>query len=483
MIGHVALAPLAPSGRQPGLNLAPRDVTGLKQKLKVYHHKFVHKFKRPEARHWAHKYLEGQMLELERKSIEPMAQALEDGNIQAMQQFISAGSWSDTEVIEVHQAEVAATLGRPEGVLILDGCDFPKQGDDSVGVARQHCGPLGKLANCQASVVLAYASEIGHTLLDRRLYLPQAWFEAEHRARWVKCGIPNEVTFQTKPELGWALVEGVLQRDRVPFQWVAMDEGFGRATPLLNQIHAANKYFFAEIPCDTRAWRHRPKVLPPGPPPPSGRPPTQFHLAPGAPAAQRVDHWARALPRKHWQRCIIHEGTKGPIVVEIAAVRVVMVQDSLPGREEWLVIRRPVGKAASSGWKYYRCNAPKPTPFKMLARLTAWRWPIETTIEECKNELGFDHYEVRGWVGWHHHTTMTLLSHHFLVRLRVELGPDAPARTVSQVRQLLQVVLPKRVFDEEGVIAEIERIQRQNYAAYLSHRKRHLRERRRLKPK
>lgn len=483
MIGHVSIAPLAPSGRKPGLNLAPREVTGLKQKLKAYHAKFASLFHRQEQRHWSHKYLEGQMLELERKSIEPMAQALDGGNIQAMQQFISAGTWSDAEVIEAHQAEVAQTLGRPDGVLILDGCDFPKQGDDSVGVARQHCGPLGKTANCQASVVLAYASELGHTLLDRRLYLPQAWFDTDHRERWVKCGIPDEVTFRTKPELGWAMVEAVLQRGRVPFQWVAMDEGFGRATHLLNQIHAANKYFFAEIPCDTRAWRTRPQVLPPGPPPPTGRPPTQYHLAPDAPAAQRVDQLARALPRKQWQRCVIHEGSKGPMVVEIAVVRGVMVEEGLPGRAEWLVFRRPIGKDSSTPWKYYRCNAPKQTPFKTLARLTGWRWPVETTIEECKDELGFDHYEVRGWRGWHHHTTMTMLSHHFLVRLRVELGAEAPALTVSQVRQLLQVVLPKREYDEASVIAEIERIQQQNYAAYLSHRKRHLRELRRLKPK
>ncbi len=423
------------------------------------------------------------MLELERKAIEPMAQALAEGNIQAMQQFISAGAWSDTEVIAVHQAEGAATLGRPDGVLILDGCDFPKQGDDSVGVARQHCGPLGKRANCQASVVLAYASELGHTLLDRRLYLPKEWFDAAHQERWHKCGIPDTVTFRTKPELGWEMVDAVLQRGEGAFQWVAMDEGFGRATHLLNQIHSANKYFFAEIACDTRAWRHRPKVLPPGPPRHTGRPPTLYQLAADAPRAQRVDQLAHALPRKQWQRCVIHEGSKGPMVVEIAAVRVVMVEDGLPGRDEWLVIRRPVGKATTTPWKDYRCNAPQQTPFNTLARLTGWRWPVETTIEECKGELGFDHYEVRGWVGWHHHTTMTLLSHHFLVRLRVELGADAPALTVSQVRQLLQVVLPKREFDEQGVIAEIERIQQQNYAAYRSHRKRHLRELRRLAPK
>jgi hypothetical protein len=175
-----------------------------------------------------------------------------------------------------------------------------------------------------------------------------------------------------------------------------MDEGYGRAPHLLERIHAHGKYFFAEVPRSARAWRARPKVVPPGPPPPTGRPPTVTYLAPGAPTAQRVEHLARALPKKHWQRYVVHEGTKAPMAIEVAAVRVVMVEDGLPGRDEWLVFRRPLGPRTLDAWKFYRCNAPQPTSRKTLARLTAWRWPVETVIEECKSELGLDHYEVRG---------------------------------------------------------------------------------------
>jgi SRSO17 transposase len=474
LIERVAKATPPPSGRKPNLNIAPRQVRGLEQKLRAYHQQFASRFRRKEQRRWSLKYMQGQMLDLSHKSVEPMAQAVAEGNIQAMQQFISAGAWSDSEVIREHQARVADTLGRPNGVLILDGCDFPKQGDDSVGVARPYCGPLGKIANCQASVVLAYASEAGATLLDRRLFLPEEWFDEAHRNRWKKCGIPQDTPFRTKPTLGAEMVEAVLTSGNIPFQWVTMDEGFGQAPHLLDRIHAQNKSFFAEIPRSTRAWRTRPKVVPPGPPPATGRPPTVTTLAPSAPAAQRVEHWAQALPKKHWHRYVVHEGTKGPMAIEVAALRVTMVDDGLPGRDEWLVIRRPLGKAATDTWKYYRSNASPHTSAKTLARLTAWRWPVETVIEECKDELGLDQYEVRGWVGWHHHTTMTMLSHHFLVELRVEMAEDAPALTVAQARKLLQVVLPKREFDEAAMIAEIERIQQTNYAAYRSHRKRHL---------
>lgn len=465
-----------PSGRLPQVNLAPRHLEGLLAKLEAYHQTFAPCFGRKEPRQWALKYMEGQMLELERKSIEPMAQALAGGNIQAMQQFISDSVWSDEALIIRHQQQVAHTLGTGEGVVILDGCDFPKQGEDSVGVAWQYCGPLGKRANCQASVVLCYASERGHTLLDRRLYLPQAWFTPAYAERWAKCGIPPAVTFQTKNELGRAMLDALQERGGVPFQWVTMDEAFGRDTVLLDHLHRQGKYFVAEIPRSTQAWRRRPPVVVPLPYAGLGRPATQPRLAPQAAAPRPVEQIAQRLAANQWREAIIHQGSKGPLVVQIACVRVVPVSQGLPDRAEWLVVRRATTHQPVDQWKFYRSNAPPTTVWKRLARLTAWRWPVESTIEECKSELGLDHYEVRGWTGWHHHTAMTLLSHHFLVSLRVEMGQQAPALTVSQVRRLLQVVLPKRHFDAQAALEELERIQQQNYAAYRAHRKRRRRE-------
>lgn len=150
------------SGRPPEVNLGPSDVEALADELVAYHAEFAPLFRRAEQRRWALAYLHGQVLHLERTSIEPMALALPTGDVQAMQQFISQGAWDDQRLLEHHQLLVAQTLGdRASGVLILDGCDFPKQGTHSVGVARQWCGALGKVANCQASVVAAYASERG----------------------------------------------------------------------------------------------------------------------------------------------------------------------------------------------------------------------------------------------------------------------------------------------------------------------------------
>jgi SRSO17 transposase len=482
MMERIGRAVPPPSGRAPVINIAARDVDELDNELTSYHQIFARGFVRREQRRWALKYSQGQMLDLPRKSIEAtrtaprsgasVAARLTDGNIQAMQQFISDGAWSDDEVLTIRRGEIAQILGRPDGVLIIDGCDYPKQGHDSVGVARQYCGPLGKVANCQASVVTAYASEAGATLLDRRLFMPEAWFGEAYAERREKCGVPATVTFKTKPELAAEMFQSVAVEGVLPFSWVTMDEGYGAAGYLLDAIHQQHKWYLAEIPRHKQAWRSRPKVRPPQAPAGIGRPPTRWQLAEGTPAAQRVDALAATLQRLDWHGYIIREGSKGRLAVEIAALRVTMLEEGLPGRDEWLVVRRHIGEQDNQHWKFYRSNAPAGTSLKTLARLTGWRWPIETVIEECKDELGLDHYEVRGWVGWHHHTTMTLLAHSFLVRLRVKLGTQAPALTVSQTRQLLQVVLPKRKYDSQAALAELERIQSQNHAAYRSHQKR-----------
>ncbi len=148
-------------------------------------------------------YLHGQLADLERKSIEPMALAHPDGNVQALQQFISLGAWNDAAVLQTHRLLVADTLGDADsGVLIIDGCDFPKQGTHSVGVARQWCGALGKVANCQASVVACYASLHGYTLVERRLYMPEKWFSPGYQHRRDRCGVPSDLAFQTQTQFG-----------------------------------------------------------------------------------------------------------------------------------------------------------------------------------------------------------------------------------------------------------------------------------------
>lgn len=414
-----ALAP-PPSGQPPVINLAPRDVQALADELLAYHAHFAPLFQRSEQRQWALTYLQGQLADLERKSIEPMALALPDGNVQALQQFISLGAWDDAAVLQTHQRLVADTLGDADsGVLIIDGCDFPKQGSHSVGVAHQWCGALGKVANCQASVVACYASHRGYTLVDRRLYMPQKWFSPAYHQRRETCAVPADLAFQTHTELAWAIIEQLHEQQVLPFAWVVGDEQYGNNPPLLDHIAADNLLYLMEVPHNTLVWTTRPATLVPPPTGKRGRVPQRPRLLPDAAAPLRVDEVA-ADPKLRWRSYQIQEGAKGPLIAAFAFVRVVAVRDGLPGPDQWLVLRRSLGERAQL--KTYLSNAPATTPHTTLVRKSGMRWPVEVAILECKSEVGMDHYEVRGWKGWHHHMTMTLLAHHFLVRQRCRLG-------------------------------------------------------------
>ena len=402
----------------PPLELSPQEIAALADALVEYHAAFADLYYRKEQAHWGLKYLQGLMLPIERKSIEPMAMALEGGDVQAMQQFIGQGQWQDAALLQQHWRLVDATLGEADGVYMVDGSDFCKQGEHSVGVARQWCGHVGKVDNCQAGVFAAYASRKGYTLLDRRLYLPAEWFDAGHRERWQKCGSPETTRFTTKPALALEMLRAVVAAGTLRFRWVTCDEAFSRDTAFLDAVAAQQRWYYAEVPHDTQLWQTRPATAVP-PWSGRGRRPHQARVVPGAPAPQRVDQLATGVPTDEWQPYLIKEGSKGPLVAEFACHRGVAVRAGLPGPDVWIVFRRALGE--SPALKIYLSNAPAHIPLAALVRVAGMRWPIETAFEESKGGLGLDHYEVRSWLGWHHHMTLCLLAHHFLVRARLRV--------------------------------------------------------------
>jgi SRSO17 transposase len=407
----------------PLLDLNPADVEGLLEELEAYHAIYRPLFGRREQREWSKKYLMGLLMQLPRKSVEPMVLAMEGASekaVRAMQQFISEGAWEDEALLGQHWQEVDHDLGESEGVLTLDGSDFHKQGKESVGVKRQYCGELGKRANCQAGVFVGYSSSHGYALLDRRLYLPQEWLEeASYAERRAKCGVPSELTFKTKIELGLDMLTAVHNAKTLRCRWMMCDEGFGRDSTFLDRVAALDLWYFAEVPHDTRVWRERPAVSLPvrhakGPKPTKERAET---------TPETVLDIANALGPQHWTQQTIKEGSKGPLVADFAVLRVVGVRERLPGPDGWLVMRRSI---STGELKTYLSNAPSSLPVEHLVWASGMRWPIESCFEDGKQYVGMGDYEIRSWQGWHHHMTLCILAHFFLVRLDVRLKKSHP---------------------------------------------------------
>jgi SRSO17 transposase len=395
----------------------------------------------------------------------------DDANkIRAMQHFMHEGAWDDKAVLSQHKVEVNKDLGEADGVLIIDGSDFPKQGNDSVGVKRQYCGELGKVANCQAGVFLAYASHQGYTLLDRRLYLPKEWLEDEaYQERREACGVPEGFGFKSKNELTLEMVKQVHEAGSLSYQWLTCDESFGRDGAFLDAVSAYATYL-AEVPCDTRVWLSRPKTELPewtG----KGRKPSRKRLKADSAKAQRVDELAHALPETVWHHLSIKEGSKGPMLADFACLKVVSVRNGLPGPDQLLILKRDV---FSGDIKYYLSNAAKDTPLEEFARVSSLRWSIESCFEEGKQELGMGDYQRRSWTGWHHHMTLVILAHFFLVRLKLRMKDKAPKLTLPQTLLLLKASLPQPDFSVEKSIDIVNYYQDRHHAAYLSHRKRRL---------
>jgi SRSO17 transposase len=456
------------------LKLKAEEVASeLMPELETYHAIYRSCFQRKEQVEHSLNYLQGLLSNVPNKSTECMIlhRAGNDVNqIRATQNFIGRGSWDDGAILQQHWQEVEKDLGDANGVLILDGSDFPKQGNESVGVKRQWCGQLGKTANCQAGVFLGYASPKGYTLLHRSLYLPEEWLSDDAYAeRRQKCDIPKDVTFQTKPKLGLEMVQHVATAGTLSFRWLTCDEAFGRDTAFLDGV-AKHLSYFAEVPHDTRLWDKRPLT---GVPEWSGRgpKPTRERLLSGESLPQTIADIAAQLPPSAWSRQTIKEGSKGPIHADFAYLRVVALRYDLPGPDVWLILRRD---CTTEELKAYLSNAHALTPLSTFVWLSAMRWPVETCFEEGKQEIGLGDYQTRTWTGWHHHMTLCILAHFFLVRLRLRLKDKAPDLTLPQTILLLQAVLPMSKFDAALALDIIHYRQQRNFDAYRSHRKKRI---------
>lgn len=373
---------------------------------------FVEQFRdllgRCERRYWCKQYLTGLLLDGERKSIEPLAGRVAGGNAQAMQQFVNRSPWAH-EALQLSLARLM--LGRRAGRrarLALDDTTLPKQGKSSVGVARQYCGALGKVANCQAIVTWHYAGAQSHFPLLGRLYLPQVW-TADAERMW-RAGVPQECqVFREKWKLALELLDEL--KPEVAAEVIVCDAGYGEVKEFLRELDARGHTFVAQIPESHSFWPADVAVT-------TGVNPT------GRPRRfpQVADPQARPLQAKEWRAQVEREGRQWRKVrlplrqaeaVEVVALRVREANTQAwrrPGAERWLLIERLGGGTV----KYYLSNAGRRMSVRQMILRAHERWKIEQGYQQLKEELGLDQFEGRSWRGLHHHLTLCFLAYCFL---------------------------------------------------------------------
>jgi len=404
----------------PQFEVTSRDVDGFLEELREFHALFRDCFARSEPRGHFWRYMVGQFSTLERKSIEPIAVQTGATSVRAMQRGMSDVQWDETRMLQIYHQVVADAMGESDGVLMLDESGFRKKGTDSAGVARQYCGPLGKVENCQVGVFAAYASRQGYALVDTRLFLPEQWFTEAYRPQRTKCAIPSDRDFQTKPQLAAEMVRTLYQAGVLSFRYIVADCLYGNSPDFWAACEACvGTVAFVAIPEDTRCWlsplatqistyRYR------------GENRRKRHVV----STDHVPHTVAAIAQQitptFWYQRTVSEGTKGPITYEFARKRVTLCKDGQPAQTVWLVLKRTLGEVPR--YWYYISNAPVSVSFRVLVWLSGVRWAVEQCFEETKSELGLAHYEVRKYAGWQHHMLTGMLAHFFLWHLKIRLG-------------------------------------------------------------
>lgn len=366
--------------------------------------------------------IQGLLSDLERKSIEPIAIAFEGiDEVRNLTNFMTKSKWDDKGMLSEYRNDVSELIAHSESMITGDGSDFPKKGTESVGVARQYCGRLGKTDNCQAGVFAGYAGPNGYALIDYELYMPKPWFTDEYTDRRTKCKVPEDLEFKTKNEILSEMICNMIKSGQFPAKYVGVDSSFGNDSKFLDSLPDEIIYF-ADIHSDLLVFTEYPDVFIPeytG----KGRKPTKMTTS--IPPSNVKDLVEQSdIP---WEPVVLGIGAKGPIVSEDKCIRVFEVRDGLPGNDVWLYVR----KFENNNIKYALCNLAADATIDDVRKPALMRWSIEQCFNECKQYLGMDHYEARSWVAWHRHILLTLIAHLFVIKLRMVYSstPSAPNPT------------------------------------------------------
>ena len=388
------------------------ELLELEKDLEQYLATYDEVFGRAESREHFRRFARGQMGPLERKSLEPMADA-EEVPPRGLQQFFTQYQWDEDAARERLQKKIAAKYGGPDGIFIVDETSDAKKGEWTAGVAPQYCGETGKIDNCIVTVHVAYARRGFHALLDGELFLPEKWNpnaqDETITTKRCRAGIPDEVLHEGKPAMALRQLRRA-KANGVPGRWVSADEGYGDK-PWWRQAVAAEGYWYVvEVARDTMGWAHEPRLQVPtyqG----KGRRPKEARPLRGALSVEALSSSTRGLRFKKWQAFHVHDTQKGPEVWEVKAGRFWEQGANAPAGAQWLLVARNVRTGVV---KYFLSNAPQDTPLCTLVRVAFARWHVERCFEDCKSELGLNHAELRNYRGLHRHLILTAINYYFL---------------------------------------------------------------------
>ncbi len=375
-------------------------------------------------------YLTGLLLPGERKSVEPMAARIDPAHVaarhQSMHHFVANAPWDAEALLRVASDYALAAMERhsPVTAWVVDDTGIPKQGRHSVGVARQYCGILGKQANCQVAVTVSLVNEVMSVPCAYRLYLPKPW--AHDAKRRAAAKVPPEVIFQKKWEIAVGMIDQLRAEGLVPAPIVA-DAGYGVASELRKALTKRGLVYAMGVTEETTVWP--PGQEPLAPPPRTGRgarPQLLRRTAEHHPVSVR--ELAASLPAESYETVRWREGTRGRMASRFTAVRVRPAHRDTrrraPHPVEWLLIEWPEAEKKPS--HYWFSTASESAALEDLVRVVQVRWRIERDFQELKDEIGLDHYEGRGWPGFHHHGVLSIAAYAFLAAERARLSPQLP---------------------------------------------------------
>jgi SRSO17 transposase len=383
--------------------VAPEIFQQVMPRLATFMAPFVASFCRQEPFQHAHTYVCGLLSDVERKNIESIAYRFGQDRL-PLQRFIGWAEWDEAPLRQELTRQVAEQLGQADGVLVFDPSAFAKSGAESVGVARQWCGRLGKVDNCQVAIYLGYVSATDHSLVDMRLYLPKEWIN--DKARLDKAGVPHDRRgYRSRHQLALDMLQE--RGASLPHGWIAGDDEMGRPYWFRRRLEQLAERYMLAVP-GTTLIRDR-EVEPPAYSGRGRRPKRPW---------QRVDQWSASLSADVWTTIDVRDGAKGPLVVDLVKRRVVArTPQRQEGHAEMLVVSRYRERDSQKVVKvdFYLSNAQPETPLAAFARVAKAEHRIEECLQRSKSEAGLADYEVRNWTGWHHHQTLSLIATWFLV--------------------------------------------------------------------